>query len=46
MQHGVTADGDRSVEATMRITVGFVSLCLYYPLAGIAAASYLPALTR
>ena len=28
---GVAADGDRSVEATMRVIAGFVGVAVYYP---------------
>ena len=35
---GVAADGDRSVEATVRVIAGFVGVGLYYPAAAITAA--------
>ena len=35
---GVAADGDRSVEATVRVIAGFVGVAIYYPATSVAAA--------
>ena len=38
-RYGVEKDGDRSVEATVKILAGFLGLCLYYPFIGVSVAA-------